>query len=47
MRERVQRLFKNAVKVFKEQDPVVYAAAIAFFTLFSLPSVLIIIVQSV
>lgn len=49
MKERVSRiksLFKNSVEIFKEQDPIAYAGAIAFFTLFSLPSVLIIIVQS-
>lgn len=36
---------KETIKVFQKHDPVVYAAAIAFFTVFSLPSVLIIIVR--
>ncbi len=39
-------LIWETVKKLQEQDPVVYAAAIAFFTVFSLPSVLIIIVQT-
>lgn len=38
-------LIKDTVATFQEHDPVVYAAAIAFFTVFSLPSVLIIIVR--
>lgn len=38
-------LIKETIRVFQEHDPVVYAAAIAFFTVFSLPSVLIIIVR--
>ncbi len=40
-------LIRETVKKFQENDPVVYAAAIAFFTVFSLPSMLIIIVKSV
>lgn len=39
-------LIRETVKKFQEHDPVIYAAAIAFFTVFSLPSVLIIIVQT-
>ncbi len=39
------KLTKDTAKKFKEKDPAVYAAAIAFFTIFSLPSVLIIIVR--
>lgn len=38
-------LAKDTFKLFQEHDPVVYAAAIAFFTVFSLPSLLIIIVR--
>lgn len=38
-------LIRETIKTFQENDPVVYAAAIAFFTVFSLPSVLIIIVR--
>lgn len=37
---------RETVVKFQEHDPIVYAAAIAFFTVFSLPSVLIIIVQT-
>jgi membrane protein len=40
-------LIRETVQKFQDQDPVVYAAAIAFFTVFSLPSVLIIIVQTI
>ncbi len=39
-------LIWETTRKLQEQDPVVYAAAIAFFTVFSLPSVLIIIVQT-
>lgn len=39
-------LIRETVQKLQEQDPVMYAAAIAFFTVFSLPSVLIIIVQT-
>lgn len=38
-------LVRETIKTFQANDPVVYAAAIAFFTVFSLPSVLIIIVR--
>ena len=38
-------LIKGSFKKYQENDPVIYAAAIAFLTLFSLPSVLIIIIQ--
>lgn len=38
-------LIKGSFKKYQEHDPVIYAAAIAFLTLFSLPSVLIIIIQ--
>ncbi|MFP4090732.1 MAG: YihY/virulence factor BrkB family protein [Cyclobacteriaceae bacterium] len=44
---KVWLLIKGTVKKFQENDPVIYAAAIAFFTLFSLPSMLIIIVRIV
>jgi membrane protein len=49
MKERFQKVYgfiKQIAQIFNEQDPVVYAGAIAFFTLFSLPSVLMIIIQS-
>jgi len=39
-------LIRETAQKLQEQDPVMYAAAIAFFTVFSLPSVLIIIVQT-
>ena len=45
--KKVWLLIRETVKKFQENDPVVYAAAIAFFTVFSLPSMLIIIVKSV
>lgn len=41
------KLLKQSAQKFKKEDPAVYAAAIAFFTIFSLPSVLIIIVKVV
>ena len=50
----MKNFFKNAwllatetFKKFQENDPVVYAAAIAFFTVFSLPSMLIVIVKGI
>lgn len=49
MKDRLKSIYyfvKNIVQIFNEQDPVVYAGAIAFFTLFSLPSALMIIIQS-
>ncbi|WKN41053.1 YihY/virulence factor BrkB family protein [Tunicatimonas pelagia] len=39
-------LIRETAQKLQEHDPVVYAAAIAFFTVFSLPSVLIIIAQT-
>lgn len=44
---KVWLLIRETVKKFQDNDPVVYAAAIAFFTVFSLPSMLIIIVKAV
>ncbi len=38
-------IIKDTYAEFQAHDPIVYAAAIAFFTVFSLPSVLIIIVR--
>jgi len=43
--KKVWLLIRETVHKFQDNDPVVYAAAIAFFTVFSLPSVLIIIVR--
>jgi membrane protein len=43
--KKVWLLIRETVQKFQDNDPVVYAAAIAFFTVFSLPSVLIIIVR--
>jgi membrane protein len=43
--KKTKEVFKQASSRFKEADPVVYSAAIAFFTLFSLPPVLLIIVR--
>lgn len=45
--QKVWLLIRETVKKFQDNDPVVYAAAIAFFTVFSLPSMLIIIVKFV
>lgn len=45
--KKVWLLIRETVKKFQDNDPVVYAAAIAFFTVFSLPSMLIIIVKAV
>lgn len=45
--KKIYLLIRETVKTFQQNDPVVYAAAIAFFTVFSLPSVLIIIVKVV
>lgn len=42
---RTKDVVKRASSRFKEADPIVYSAAIAFFTLFSLPPVLLIIVR--
>ncbi|MEM9675893.1 MAG: hypothetical protein AAF992_25100 [Bacteroidota bacterium] len=39
-------LIREVVQKLQEQNPVMYPATIAFFTVFSLPSVLIIIVQT-
>ncbi|WP_143962405.1 YihY/virulence factor BrkB family protein [Litoribacter populi] len=36
-------ILKTAVKYLKEDEPIVYCAAIAFFTIFSLPAILIVI----
>lgn len=43
--KRTKEVTKQATNRFKEADPIVYSAAIAFFTLFSLPPVLLIIVR--
>ncbi|WPP51049.1 YihY/virulence factor BrkB family protein [Catalinimonas niigatensis] len=43
--KQVYALIRETISTFQKHDPVVYAAAIAFFTVFSLPSVLIIIVK--
>ena len=43
--ENIWLLIKGSFKKYQEHDPVIYAAAIAFLTLFSLPSVLIIMIQ--
>lgn len=43
--KRTKEVFKEATTRFKEADPIVYSAAIAFFTLFSLPPILLIIVR--
>lgn len=40
-----KRVVKDTVQRFSAADPIVYSAAIAFFTLFSLPSILIIVVR--
>lgn len=38
-------ILKETVRKFQNDDPIIYSAAIAFFTIFSLPPMLIIIVQ--
>ena len=43
--KKIWLLIRGTYRKYREHDPVVYAAAIAFLTLFSLPSVLIIIIQ--
>lgn len=43
--EKIWQLIKGTFRKYQEHDPVIYAAAIAFLTLFSLPSVLIIMIQ--
>jgi membrane protein len=40
----VWKVLKRVFKQYTKDDPVIYAAAIAFFTIFSLPSILIIII---
>ena len=43
--QRTKETVKQASSRFKEADPIVYSAAIAFFTLFSMPPILLIIVR--
>lgn len=43
--KRTKDVVKRASSRFKEADPIVYSAAIAFFTLFSMPPILLIIVR--
>lgn len=43
--QRTKEVVKQTTSRFKEADPIVYSAAIAFFTLFSMPPILLIIVQ--
>ena len=43
--KRTKGVIKQASSRFKEADPIVYSAAIAFFTLFSMPPILLIIVR--
>lgn len=43
--KRTKEVVKQASQRFSEADPIVYSAAIAFFTLFSLPPILLIIVR--
>lgn len=43
--KRGKDVVSNASNRFKEADPIVYSAAIAFFTLFSMPSILLIVVR--
>lgn len=43
--KRTKEVVKGASSRFKEADPIVYSAAIAFFTLFSMPPILLIIVR--
>lgn len=49
MRKKLWKRLKEAIKKastrFKEADPIMYSAAIAFFTLFSMPPILLIIVR--
>lgn len=43
--KRAKQVIKDTIQRFTAADPIVYSAAIAFFTLFSLPSILYIIVR--
>lgn len=43
--KRGKEVVSDAANKFKDADPIVYSAAIAFFTLFSMPPILLIIVQ--
>ncbi len=43
--QRAKHVIKDTIHRFSAADPIVYSAAIAFFTLFSLPSILYIIVR--
>ena len=43
--QRAKYVVKDTIQRFSAADPIVYSAAIAFFTLFSLPSILYIIVR--
>lgn len=43
--KRAKEVVSSATNRFKEADPIVYSAAIAFFTLFSMPPILLIIVR--
>ena len=40
-----KRVIKDTIQRFSAADPIVYSAAIAFFTLFSMPSILFIVVK--
>ncbi|KEO72864.1 YihY/virulence factor BrkB family protein [Anditalea andensis] len=37
------KILKNTLKYLKEDEPIIYCAAIAFFTIFSLPAILIVV----
>lgn len=41
-----KEVFKDSVQRFTSADPIVYSAAIAFFTIFSLPPILLILVRT-
>jgi membrane protein len=43
--QRTKHVVKDTIQRFSAADPIVYSAAIAFFTLFSMPSILYIIVR--
>lgn len=49
MKQKFKYLFKvlkNLVKEFGESDPMIYASSIAFFTIFALPAILVLIINT-
>jgi membrane protein len=42
--KKTREILKAAVRNLKEDEPIIYCAAIAFFTLFSLPAIIMVMV---